>query len=633
MRRTIVSLFLFAGAISASARDSVDHWYEVRSPHFVVVTDSNQKQGIRIASQFERMRSIFQLLMPAASGSAASPIIVLAVKDKKAMQALEPASYLAKGQVDLTGLFMAAPDKNYILLRLDAQGEHPFATVYHEYTHFMLRNASDWIPLWLNEGLAEFYQNTDIEEKDVMLGQASQGDILYLRQNGLLPLTTLFKVDYTSPYYHEEQKGSVFYAESWALTHMIEITDAQKGATRLQEYGNLLVRKEDPVTAAQQAFGDLTQLQKSLSSYISQGQFMVFKMNKSVSVDESAFQVRVLPGTDADAIRADVLVYNRRTQDAQLLIDSVLRDDPKNALAHETMGFLKFQEGDKEAARKWYGEAVQLNSQSYLANYYYAEMSMEAGAAQDPVIESSLQTCMKLNPNFAPAYDAMARFYMRDPAKVHEAHLMNIRAISLEPDNLNYRLNAAIVLANNQSYDGAIAVLKAATRVAKTPGDVAMVQARIAQIEQYQAAVAQNRQAENQASAPNVTTVVQDTRTMTITGGDGRKVILRPDSPEDHPRYPTEPPAGPHHTARGVLRAVHCSYPTIVTLDVEQPGKPAVSIYSNDFRKIEFRATNFTPQGDFSPCTDLEGLKGKVVYAEVSDKTVGGQILSIELTK
>jgi hypothetical protein len=210
---------------------------------------------------------------------------------------------------------------------------------------------------------------------------------------------------------------------------------------------------------------------------------------------------------------------------------------------------------------------------------------------------------------------------------------MNIRAISLEPDNLNYRLNAAIVLANNQSYDGAIAVLKAATRVAKTPGDVAMVQARIAQIEQYQAAVAQNRQAENQASAPNVTTVVQDTRTMTITGGDGRKVILRPDSPEDHPRYPTEPPAGPHHTARGVLRDVHCSYPTIVTLDVEQPGKPAVSIYSNDFRKIEFRATNFTPQGDFSPCTDLEGLKGKVVYAEVSDKTVGGQILSIELTK
>src|SRR5580692_11558701 len=120
----------------------------------------------------------------------------------------------------------------------------------------MLRDASEWIPLWLNEGLAEFYQNTDIEEKDVRLGQPSPDDILYLRQNRLLPLTTLLKVDQTSAYYHEEQKGSVFYAESWALTHYIEVTDRQKGTNRIYDYAKLLIKKEDPVVAAQQAFGD-----------------------------------------------------------------------------------------------------------------------------------------------------------------------------------------------------------------------------------------------------------------------------------------------------------------------------------------------------------------------------------------
>ena len=101
-------------------------------------------------------------------------------------------------------------------------------------------------------------------------------------------------------------------------------------------------------------------------------------------------------------------------KDAQALIDSVLRDDPKNALAHETMGYLKFREGDIQAARKWYGEAVKLDSQSYLANYYYAAMSLgPGGPGQDPDIESSLRTCIKLNPAFAPAYDALARYYMR----------------------------------------------------------------------------------------------------------------------------------------------------------------------------------------------------------------------------
>jgi Tfp pilus assembly protein PilF len=634
MQRTIALLLLFAGTFSASARDSAEHWFEVQSQHFVVITDSNEKQARRVASQFERMRSVFHLLMPNAADSPGSPIIVLALKDKKDLQTLEPEAYLAKGQLDLAGWFMRAPDKNYILLRLDAQGEHPFATVYHEYTHFMLRNMSEWMPLWLNEGLAEFYQNTDIQDKDVLLGQASADDILYLRQHQLLPLTTLLKVDQTSPYYHEETKGSVFYAESWALTHYIEISDAQKGTHRLQDYADLLVKKEDPVAAAQHAFGDLTQLQKSLNGYISQGQFMMFKTNKVISVDESTFQTRPIATTDADAIRADVLVYNQRTKDAQALIDSVLRDDPTNALAHETMGYLKFREGDIEGARKWYGEAVKLNSQSYLAHYYYAAMSMgSSGQSEDPEIESSLRTCIKLNPEFAPAYDTLASYYMRDPAKANEAHMLNIRAIVLEPDNLGYRLNAAAVLVSNQQYDAAMSVLKAASHVAKTPEQVASVQARMEQIEQYEA-MAQSRQTEKVVGTQTAATVVTDTRTMTITSSDGSKFVLRPKSPQDTPAYPTEAPTGRRHIARGTLRSVHCSYPTILTLSVDPSGKtPVILLYRNDFNQIEFTATNFAPKGDLNPCTDIEGLKAKVEYAEVSDKSVAGQIISVELSK
>ena len=635
MRQTIAFLFLFAVTLSASARDSTDHWFEVRSQHFVVLTDTNEKQARHLATQFERMRSVFHLLMPAASDSAGSPIIVLALKDKKDFQALEPEAYLAKGQLDLAGLFLRAPDKNYILLRLDAQGEHPFSTVYHEYTHYMMRNASEWIPLWLNEGLAEFCQNTDIQEKEVLLGQASQDDILYLRQNRLLPLATLLKVDQTSPYYHEEQKGSVFYAESWALTHYIEITDRQKGTNRIADYANLLIKKEDPVVAAQQAFGDLNQLQKSLNSYIAQGQFMMFKMNTVVAVDESTFQSRAIPTSDADAIRADVLVYNDRLKDAQVLIDSTLRDDPKNALAHETMGYLKVREGDQQAARKWYGEAVKLDSQSYLAHYYYATMSMETPeTAQDPEIESSLRTCIKLNPGFAPAYDALAMHYSTDPAKTSEAHMLNIQAILLEPDNLNYRLNAAAVFMRAQRYDDAIHVLQAAIHVAKTPEQVAAVQGRIDQIEQFQASVAHSHEANSEAAAQTAGVTVIDTRTITVKSNDGRLFVIKPNTPSEGPKYPTEAPNGPHHTARGILRNVQCSYPSILTLKVDPADKaPAILLYRNDFSQIEFTVTNFTPKSDINPCTDIQGLKAKVEYAEVSDKSIAGQIISIELSK
>jgi hypothetical protein len=72
----------------------------------------------------------------------------------------------------------------------------------------------------------------------------------------------------------------------------------------------------------------------------------------------------------------------------------------------------------------------------------------------------------------------------------------------------------------------------------------------------------------------------------------------------------------------------------VLTLIVDQASNgQAVSLYRNDFNQVEFTAANFTPKGDLNPCTDIEGLKAKVQYAEVSDKSVAGQIISVELSK
>ena len=287
-KRIVLLLPLLAAALGAAC-DKPENWLEVRSPHFTVVTNANEKAGRRIADQFERMRSVFHVMFPHLSIETGAPIIVLAIKDEKDFRALEPQTYLAKGQLKLGGLFLRAPDKNYVLMRLDAEGEHPYAVVYHEYTHLLLGKSAEWLPLWLNEGLAEFYENTDIHEKDVALGQPSPGNLELSRENRLLPLATLFTVDTSSPYYHEQNKGSIFYAESWALTHYFHVKDHQQKTFRLTAYAELLAKKVDPVTAATRAFGDLKQLQSDLEGYIRQGTFSYFKLSTSTEVDGTAF--------------------------------------------------------------------------------------------------------------------------------------------------------------------------------------------------------------------------------------------------------------------------------------------------------------------------------------------------------
>ena len=241
------------------------------------------------------LRAVFRVLMPSGSDDPAAPIVVLALKDAKSFRTLEPEAYLAKNQLQLAGLFIRAQNRNYVLTRLDSEGDHPYSTVYHEYTHYMLRRADPWMPLWMNEGLAEFYQNTQLQEKDVRVGQASVDDILYLRQNRLLPLRTLLTVDHNSPYYHDEQKGSVFYAESWALMHYLQMQDFEGKTHHVLDYAKLVEQNVDSVTAAQRTFGDLDKLQKSLESYVAGGSFKEFRLLSPVDFTESAFEVRPFP--------------------------------------------------------------------------------------------------------------------------------------------------------------------------------------------------------------------------------------------------------------------------------------------------------------------------------------------------
>jgi hypothetical protein len=101
---------------------------------------------------------------------------------------------------------------------------------------------------------------------------------------------------------------------------------------------------------------------------------------------------------------------------------------------------------------------------------------------------------------------------------------------------------------------------------------------------------------------------------------------------EEAPKYPTGDSTGPRHTIKGILRGVQCSYPNVIALSVDQAGK-MVTLYNNNFYKIVFRTANYEPDGDIKPCTGIEDMKASVKYAEVSDKGVAGQILSIELSK
>jgi hypothetical protein len=614
-RRLFLLVCVVFSPLLAPARDKPENWVEVRSPHFSVVSDSNEKQARRVADQFERMRSVFHTLFPKIPIDTLGSITVLAVKDEKDFRELEPAAYLAKGQLKLGGLFLRGADKNYVLLRLDAEGEHPYAVVYHEYTHLLLSRA-EWIPLWLNEGLAEFYQNTDIREKEVALGQSSPENLILLRQNRLLPLATLFTIDHRSPYYHEENKGSIFYAESWALTYYLELRNSREKTNQLVDYAQLLSQHVDAVTAATRAFGDLKQLQSALEAYVRQGSFQYFRVPGATDVDDSAFQFHVLSNVQADAVRADFLAYNQRTADARALLDRILQEDPNNVLAHETMGFLEFQEHHIDEARNSYAQAVKLDSQSYLAHYYFAAISMngpldEAGEAQ---VEGSLRASIKLNPSFAPSYDRLAAFLAMHHRNLDEARMMALTAVELEPRNLTYRMQTANVLLQMERGKDAVTVIRNAMPLASSPQETAMAENFLRHAEEYAQAQEQSERFAQQLKAATPGTEA-----------DSRGAEVRGSAVHDEAL-----PNGPHHFVTGVLKDVHCNTPAI-DLNVIAAGK-TLGLHSGNYFKIEYSTLGVALKKNLNPCADLEGKPAKVEYVDSAGKGPAA-VMAIEIHK
>ena len=76
----------------------------------------------------------------------------------------------------------------------DPKGDET-AITYHEYLHSVLRANYVDLPLWLNEGLSEYYSTFQVRATEAHIGTAIREHVLWLRRHAMIPLRELFAVD------------------------------------------------------------------------------------------------------------------------------------------------------------------------------------------------------------------------------------------------------------------------------------------------------------------------------------------------------------------------------------------------------------------------------------------------------
>jgi len=665
VRACLVILLLALAAERGSFAGKPETWIRVRSPDFIVLTDANEKEGRRVAFQFEMIRAVFRQFFRTPGATRDPPIIIIAVKNEEALKPLLPEFWARKGLAHPAGYYVPGPEKNYVALRLDValkqETEEPFEPIYHEYVHFLTRRVISRLPLWMVEGLAEYYGNTRFESHKVCAGAPSASNLRILRQTPLLPLDILFAVNASSPYYHEENKTSIFYAESWALTHYLMTRDWHEGTHHVNDFVNLLGQGMGPEEAAQRTIGDAAQLRKELTVYIGRLLFTAACVDVPPKVNPEDFQAE--PATDAEslAIRADFMAHDRHYQEAQAMLEEALKLDPKLAAAYESMGFIFTRQRKTAEATKWYSQAVALNSQSYLANYYYA-VSLFQGLPDDESAgkaEASLRAAIKIAPDFAPAYSALGWLLASRHQNLEEAHLMAISAVDLEPGNVSYRLNVAEVLEMMGRGDDAVRVAKLAASMAKTPEEQANALTALQMAEQFQeqqknmkAQEDTFRRAQAEAATARANQTSQAEQPSPASQGASGSAEASAGPPKLRHRDEALPGQKPmlspaaalsvhaprpellavRKVAEGTIEEAECSGGSTLEITLDTTAG-VLHLYSDNYTGIPYSALNFMPKGILNPCTDIKGRHARITYHPAKDQAKEGEIVAVGLAK
>lgn len=467
-------LLLFA----PPARPAQQPWTEVKSPHFLVVTNGSEKQARGLAEKFEQIRSVFELTLRFRVESG-KPFVVMAFKDEKSTRAAFPEYWEKRGRSRPAGMFLPGAAKTYAVVRLDVEGDNPFHVVIHEYTHMVLNLNFRSLPLWLSEGLAEFYGNSVIAQREVQLGKPSNLNLQVLSESPHLSLDELFRVDRESPYYRDAGKAAIFYAESWALTHYLILGQrtAEGQDNRLTEFLKLISQGVDEDEAVRRALGDLGELRAGIETYMRRAAFPYVRFLGKAPVAPEEFRARALSPAEALARLGDLKLQDSEPDAARPLLEEALKLQPDLAAAKESMGLLCLQKKDLEGARSWFDQAIAADPQSFAAHYYLATLILagKSGAEETARAEASLKKAIQLSPYFAPALAALARLYQSDDKTLDRALEVINRAIELEPGSFSNQMLLATLLVRKSRYGEALKVAKSMERLARSSAERSMV--------------------------------------------------------------------------------------------------------------------------------------------------------------
>jgi hypothetical protein len=423
-------------------KDGGPEWHELASPHFRLRTDVPLQRARRLIGEYEE---IWTWMAPtidhfAPKGPPPSDTDLVLFAQPRDLKALE-------GRFD--GIFVSEGDRPVIVM----SGAGDLELFKHELVHRFLRARMRSIPIWLNEGLADYLSSARLVDGKVELGAVPQYRQLKAELLRYLPAPD--RVVRVSSYeFYSFAWKSLYYPAAWALIHLL----AESSEPKLVAFIRDVAEGRDKVEAFLADVGRTESLVDPFRAHL-----------KAVAEHPEQAPRRRLPGTSAAELMASLEEKTLGEEEVHLLWAWLARDREE-----EQLDALESHAGDVPSLH--YHRALVSAERGYLdtANRELARLSELAkgnvGWEQQAIIlsisfaERDPDKLAALQPRVARLAEATSASVLNKAAWYYALRRqpslglpLARRALELNPDNAGILDTLALLLYQSGDVKGALA--------------------------------------------------------------------------------------------------------------------------------------------------------------------------------
>lgn len=369
-----------AGSLSASEpaiTQSAHRWTQVVTPHFVLYSNARTEVTRSVAQNLESMGDALARVHPRFRLSTAAPTRVFIFSSSRdAVPYIR--TLLQSEKTSANGIFITHAHGGSMLI--DASRDRRTSrTAYHELVHEMISNSGWSPPLWLNEGIAEFFGTVETGRREIRFGQPLMEHVRILRRRRPISLQQLFETTAASQQYLAPGHSTLFYAQSWAFTHYLMQNRSANGNEiyRLLEKLNAGV---PTVAALQEVFGiPLPEMEREFLMSLRRLQMPSTKfsvLRPLVDID-----VEVLDCALPDVLYqlGDLLLGTEHRTEAEDHFAAALELEPGHVRSLAGMGQVRSIEGKEQEAESFFQRAIETAAEDHVPFLVYGERLIRRG--------------------------------------------------------------------------------------------------------------------------------------------------------------------------------------------------------------------------------------------------------------